>query len=190
MSANASSTITPEKLERLQYLSDRLEIIDCLTRVARGADRCDREIYLSAFHSDAKIQHPNRQGSPSESIEKGIAFLEEAYFSSCHNILNHTCEIKGDIAYTETYYLFIARNRDQTNRISGGRYLDRLERRSGEWKIASRRLITEYAGIIPPKMVLADEAILKMEISEGFKAPSRTRDDPSYDRPGSAQVPN
>ena len=53
------------------------------------------------------------------------------------------------MAHTETYYLFVGRNRDESNWIAGGRYLDRLERRDEQWRIAPRTNAIEWSGLVP-----------------------------------------
>ena len=55
MSSNSLNAIDSEKRLRLEQLLDRQEILDCLLRFCRGMDRFDRELFLSAFHSDAII---------------------------------------------------------------------------------------------------------------------------------------
>src|SRR3546814_8807643 len=67
-----------------------------------------------------------------------------------HSLLNNTVEIDGDSAHSETYYLFVARNRDESLWMAGGRYIDRLERRDGEWKIALRTNLIEWSCMPPP----------------------------------------
>ena len=78
---------------------------------------------------------------------------EQGQSSTQHLLLNHTCEIDGDVAHAESYYLFVGRNRDETNWIAGGRYIDRLERRGGTWKIALRCNAVEWSGMIPTMAV-------------------------------------
>jgi hypothetical protein len=56
---------------------------------------------------------------------------EQGQVATHHNLLNVTYDIQGDTAHTETYYLFVGRNRDDSNWIAGGRYVDRLEKRNG-----------------------------------------------------------
>ena len=49
-------------------------------------------------------------------------------------------EIDGDVAHAETYWFYGAKNRDGSNWLAGGRYLDRLERRDGAWRIVHEHL--------------------------------------------------
>jgi hypothetical protein len=96
-----------------------------------------------------------------------------------HCITNHSCDIRGHEAHCETYYQFNARNNDESMWIAGGRYVDRLEKRDGQWKIANRYCIVEWSGTITP------EPIPYADIPDVHASgvPSRDRSDPSYLRP-------
>lgn len=165
--------------DRLHTLLDRQDILDCLTRFSRGMDRFDRELFLSAFHPDATIAAGDFVGGPTELYSWASAMHGEAQSATHHNLLNHTCEIDGDTAHTETYYLFAARNRDDSNWLAGGRYVDRLERRDGEWRISLRTNAIEWSGLVPTM------PIPFAEVPDLFAngAPSRSREDLSYLRP-------
>ena len=168
-----------ERLTRLDHLLDRQDILDCLTRFSRGMDRFDEALFLSAFHPDAIIAAGDFVGGPQALYDWAAALHEAGQVATHHNLLNHSCEIDGDIAHAETYYLFVGRNRDETNWLAGGRYLDRLERRSGVWRIACRTNAIEWAGMVPTlKLPFADVPDI-----HGNGTPSRSRDDPSYRRP-------
>ena len=163
----------------LEHLLHRQEILDCLIRFCRGMDRFDRELFLSAFHSDAVIAAGDFVGSPSELYAWASDLHEQGQSSTHHNLLNHSCDIDGDVAHTETYYLFVGRNRDETNWLAGGRYIDRLERRLGAWKIALRTNAIEWSGMVPTLPIpFADVPDIHLN-----GAPSRSADDPSYRRP-------
>lgn len=164
---------------RLQALLDKQEILDCLTRFSRGMDRFDRDVYLSAFHADATIAAGPFVGSPAECYDWAVPMHEAGQESTHHNLLNVTFDIAGDTAHTETYYLFVGRNRDASNWMAGGRYVDRLERREGEWRIALRTNVIEWSGLVPTMEIpFADVADIALNGSA-----SRTREDISYRRP-------
>jgi hypothetical protein len=168
-----------ERLARLEHLADRQDILDCLTRFSRGLDRFDREVFLSAFHPDAVIAAGVYVGGPETLYQWASALHEQGQAATHHNLLNLTCEMAGNTAHTETYYLFVGRNRDETNWIAGGRYIDRLERRDGEWRIALRTTVIEWSGVVPTMpLPFADVPGI-----HGNGAPARTKDDPSYQRP-------
>jgi len=136
-------------LARLVQLLDRQDILDCLVRFSRGMDRFDKSLFLSAFHSDAIIAAGEFVGSPFKLYEWARKLHERGQSSTHHNLLNHSCDIDGDTAHTETYYLFVGRNRDASNWMAGGRYIDRLEKRKGLWKIALRTNAIEWSGMVP-----------------------------------------
>lgn len=175
----SSTTIAPEKLARLEQLLDRQDILDCLIRFSRGMDRFDRELFLSAFHTDAVVAAGPFVGGPVALYDWASKLHEQGQSATHHNLLNHTCDLDGDVAHTETYYLFVGRNRDDTNWIAGGRYIDRLERRDGGWKIALRTNAIEWSGLVPTLPIpFADVPDIHVN-----GAPLRNKDDPSYQRP-------
>ena len=168
-----------ERLARLERLADRQDILDCETRFSRGLDRFDRAIFLSAFHADATIAAGSFVGGPVELYEWASAMHDAGQEATHHALLNHSCEIDGATAHAETYYLFAARNRDASNWIAGGRYIDRLEKRDGAWRIAMRTNVIEWSGVLPTMpLPFGDVADI-----HGNGAPTRGKDDPSYRRP-------
>lgn len=168
-----------DRLARLEQLLDRQEVLDCLTRFSRGMDRFDQELVLSAFHQDAIIAAGDFVGGPADLYQWASDMHRVGQAATHHNLLNNSCEIDGDSAHSETYYLFAARNRDETNWIAGGRYFDRLERRDGQWRIAVRTNVIEWSGMVPTMPIpFADVPDI-----DGNGAPSRDGADPSYQRP-------
>jgi hypothetical protein len=168
-----------ERLARLERLADRQEILDCLTRFSRGMDRFDRELFLSAFHADATIAAGVFVGGPVQLYNWASDLHKQGQHATHHNLLNVSYDITGDVAHTECYYLFVGRNRDDSNWIAGGRYIDRLERRDGEWRISLRTNVIEWSGLVPTMpLPFADVPDI-----HGNGAPTRSKDDPSYQRP-------
>jgi hypothetical protein len=114
------------------------------------------------------------------------------HLSHQHCIFNVTCDLDGDVAHTETYYMFVGMNRTGTPMaMSGGRYIDRLEKRDGRWAIATRVCVRDWAPLeeIPTVMDQAAMTVVK-NLSEQTKQlmrtgsqPSRDRSDVSYQRP-------
>ena len=164
---------------RLEQLLARQDILECLNRFSRGMDRFDRELFLSAFHADAVIAAGPFVGDPVALYDWASKLHDHGQSATHHNLLNHTCDLDGDVAHTETYYLFVGRNRDETNWIAGGRYIDRLERRESGWKIALRTNAIEWSGMVPTLPIpFADVPGIHLN-----GAPSRNNTDPSYQRP-------
>ena len=169
----------PDTFARLERLLARQDILDCLIRFSRGMDRFDRELFLSAFHPDAVIAAGEFVGDPVNLYNWARDLHEQGQSATHHNLLNHSCDIDGDTAHTETYYLFVGRNRDDTNWLAGGRYIDRLERRDAVWRIALRTTVVEWSGMLPSTAIpFADVADIHLN-----GAPVRNREDLSYLRP-------
>jgi SnoaL-like domain len=168
-----------ERLARLEHLADRQDILDCLNRFCRGMDRFDRDLFLSAFHTDATIAAGVYVGGPNALYDWAQDLHNQGQVATQHGMLNHFCEIEGHTAHTETYYMFVGRNRDDSNWIAGGRYIDRLEKREGVWRIALRTNVIEWSGVLPTMpLPFADVPGI-----HGNGAPVRSKDDPSYQRP-------
>jgi len=174
-----SVTLITEKLFELEQLLDRQAILDCLNRFSRGMDRFDRELFLSAFHTDSTIAAGPFVGGPVDLYTWAQSLHEQGQVATHHNLLNHSCDIDGNVAHAETYYLFVGRNRDDSNWMAGGRYIDKLEKREGQWKIALRTNVIEWSGLVPT-MPIPYSDLPDIHLNG---EPTRNKADPSYQRP-------
>lgn len=183
----------PTTEDMIQELWDREQIRQCLHRYARGVDRFDRDLILSAFHPDAIDEHGKFVGTPEEFCDWALAMHKAAQLSHQHCLLNHFCEIDGDTAHAETYFMFTAMNRKgKPLTIGGGRYIDRLEKRDGDWRIAARVTLRDWSNLenipdIKDLSTMTSTAHLLTEAERAFmnagRGPARDMTDPSYDRP-------
>jgi len=168
---------------KLQRLIDRAEIYDCMCRYVRGVDRGDADLMRSAYHADAYDDHVDYKGD----VEGFIKWLDgrfAPFVNSMHHIGNCYIEFAGsDVAFVETQYASRrlrkpsedeARNlgpNDMLMRQSWGRYLDRFERRGGEWRVAKR-------------VVIVDDRFASVAIGGARNTPStwgfRNSSDPMY----------
>ncbi|MEM8745553.1 MAG: nuclear transport factor 2 family protein [Actinomycetota bacterium] len=135
---------------RVQELLDRQAIGDVLVRYARGIDRLDMELVRSCYHSDARDSH----GSFSGTVDEFIAWVEpaliERFESTMHFLGNTVIDLDGDRAHVETYCVAMHRLREQpTDWLAGVRYVDVFERRAGEWRIADRTVVFDWARTAP-----------------------------------------
>ncbi|MEC9344078.1 MAG: nuclear transport factor 2 family protein [Pseudomonadota bacterium] len=166
-------TETPSTTTR--ELLDRRQIRDCIDRYSRGLDRHDDALLASAFHPDAIDNHGDWIGRLPEFIEWANYEVHEPLLQHNHHITTHTAEIDGDVAVAESYVIYVLRLKDRkTVRVGCGRYVDRLERRNGEWRIALRQLILDLR-------FTADGAAGNVE--DGYYHGTWDRTDISYDRP-------
>ena len=172
--------MTTDDLEsRLRDLADRSEIVDCLTRYARGMDRQDRDLVRSAYHDDAIDDHIGFVGRVDDFIDWAFGF-HASQVRHQHYLTNHTIDLDGDVAHVETYYLFVATVPDDAAPLSatGGRYVDRFERRDGRWAIAARLCVVEWMSELRS---LLDTPSVEFLALAGTM--SRDRSDASYQRP-------
>lgn len=161
--------------ERLLQLLDKQEISEVLARYFRGADRMDRELVRSCYHSDAVDVHGGFEGGVEEYIEWSFALLRK-YTSTFHFMGNVLIELDGDRARSETYgvaYHRKAGGRPQDNLITGFRFIDDFERRDGgAWRIARRLGTTEWCRV--------DDEAGWWPFPEPFASGRRDRSDPVY----------
>lgn len=170
----------------VQQLIDRQEIYDCIVRYCSGVDRFDRELLLSVYHPDAWDDHGSFVGSAAEFADWAFAYHQKYQHGHKHYVLNHRCELDGDTAHTETYWIFAGRNKiGHPVSIHGGRYLDRFEKRDGKWAIAARKCIAEWHGTLGD--VGMPQELLDALAGNGKAA--RDKSDPSYQRPLKVERP-
>ena len=175
----------------IQELIDRQAIHDCLMTYSRAVDRLDRELLLSVYHPDAVDDHGVFVGNREEFADWVIAMHTRMHLSQQHCQFNSTCDLQGDTAHTETYYMFVGMNRKGTPlAMSGGRYIDRLEKRNRRWAIAARVCVRDWAPLAAIPETLDQSSMTVVPLDEATKAlmragaqPARDRTDPSYQRP-------
>jgi SnoaL-like domain len=161
--------------DKVRQLVDRQEILDCMHRYARGVDRMDAELMQSAFFEDALDCHGPLTQSPAQFVDWWFP-AQGSREATQHFIANHFADIDGDQAHAETYFIVTTKLRGEDEaQIFGGRYVDRLERRAGAWKIAVRVVITDW-------LVTAGAAEMAQRLKNEHGG-SRSRSDPSYERP-------
>ncbi|QJE74408.1 nuclear transport factor 2 family protein [Aerophototrophica crusticola] len=132
----------------IDALLDRQAIQDCLARYCRGMDQKDRRLLASAYW-------PEAQGP--EGVEGGLAAIgaaiEQAVGTGCtphrcmHKLGNVLIRLEGDRAEVESYvvaYHWVREGGVERQVVVGGRYLDRFERRDGDWRIAERRFVLDW----------------------------------------------
>jgi ketosteroid isomerase-like protein len=175
--------MTDDELKRLrqdvQYLKDRTEILDCIANHARACDRHDADLMTAVYHDDGVDEH-------GFTVNPGPAYGEWANQvhaasaqATLHHLTTHLCEIDGDVAHCESYVFGGLLSPDgRSTTVLSGRYLDRLERREGRWRIAVRRSTVEW-------LFTADSSFLQSEAfrRQGYLKGTRDRSDLSYARP-------
>lgn len=147
--------------DMLQRLLDKEQIRDVMLRYARGVDRRDWELVRSAFFVDGVDEHADFQGTR----DAFITWVRQRhdvddFRKSTHLLANCLIEFAdAGVAVVETYFVarlelgaaasehraMLDRNRSSSGarmrvRVQG-RYVDRFEKREGQWRIARRRTV-------------------------------------------------
>jgi hypothetical protein len=180
-----SHQIDLEKLARdVQYLMDRQAILDVIMTHARGHDRHDVELLTNAYHEDGVDEHGHAINPGPKYADWANAVHAAGSMLHTHNITTHVCEIEGDVAHCESYVIVGLLNKDEKSaRMISGRYIDRLEKRHGTWKIALRRSTVDV-------LISGDASILKAPLfsQQGYTKGLWDKRDVSYQRPLSLEV--
>lgn len=125
---------------------------DLVYKVARGVDRCDRELLLAVFHPDATDDHGQFKGTAAEFVDWVLPVVATMDRTQ-HFIGNVLVDVSGDQAWGESYFIanhdMKASDGSPIRYVVSGRYLDRFERRDGEWKIAHRGCVFDWNATHP-----------------------------------------
>jgi SnoaL-like domain len=133
--------------KRLSDLLDKQSIYEVLVRYCRGADRCDEATLRSVYHEDASDDHGYWRGSGYEFAAFLPGRLGVANSATTHSISNVLIELQGDTARSEAQVLatLVREGTDPVLAdVMGARYLDRLSRRDGEWRIDERTVVLDW----------------------------------------------
>jgi hypothetical protein len=163
----------------LQELLDREAIRDCLYRYCRGIDRLDAEALRSAYWPDGTDRHGAYQGSAKGFIDHALLKLPLAG-RMIHLIGNILIELRGDVAAVESYFQAIQAERDAQGQpletFLCGRYVDRFERRAGEWRVAARTVVYDWVRQTPLPAI-SDAELFGVRQPTGGRQPN----DPLYE---------
>ncbi len=125
----------------------RTKIQDCLVRYCRGIDRCDPDLIKSAYWPDATDMHGIFNGN-AHAFADFIVPRIEAMARTGHMIMNTSYEFETkNAARVETYVLSYSERNTASGHedlLQGGRYLDRFQARSGEWRILDRVYVLDW----------------------------------------------
>lgn len=128
-------------------IADRLAIVELLGRYSRALDRMDRELARSCWWLEGTDDHAPLYVGPIAGFWDWLWPVHEAMLLTRHVVTNTVFAFSGDIASTESYWTVTMRMRGNSGLIdlqSGGRYVDRFERRAGEWRFIHRQSIREW----------------------------------------------
>jgi hypothetical protein len=164
--------------DELQALLDREAIRDCLYRYCRGIDRADEDALRSAYWPDGRDCHGAYSGSATGFIDQALPKLK-AGGRRVHQITNVLIELHGEVAAVESSFLALqcgaAAPAKQT--FLCGRYVDRFEKRAGEWRVAERTVVYDWIEErTRPELAQPNDVLFGARAPNGAIAPA----DPIY----------
>jgi ketosteroid isomerase-like protein len=162
----------------LQRLLDEAAIKRVHLDYCRGVDRRDWELVRSCYHPDAVDHHGPFSGGVDGFIEWALQFCDDVA-STTHFVGNQIVDVDGDVAwheaYCRAYHRITATDAAPAfDWIVNLRYLDRMERRDGEWKIVDRLVVHDS----DRRDLVAGSG----ETSPGWLGGGFCPEDPSYNR--------
>jgi len=135
----------PSSDEITAYI-DREKIRDCLARLARGEDRRDAQLIRGSYWPDATDDHGIFTGT----FEQYLAWVVPGLPIipvTLHTLGQSLIDLSGPQALVETHltsYHRINMGEQARDLVIGGRYLDRMEKRGSEWRIAHRIMVYDW----------------------------------------------
>ena len=133
---------------KLDELIQKDRIRDLVYSYCQAVDRLDYGRLEQLYFPDALDEHGF---NPEGTVKSLIETLKPIYAQADaiqHHVTNLYIKIDGDYAEAEGYLLNtqILKGPDGPYRmVTGGRYMDKFERRDGVWKFRHRRLAIDWA---------------------------------------------
>jgi hypothetical protein len=124
----------------VQDLLDKQAIYELAANYMRALDRLDGALLRAQFHDDAYCEYGFYNGAAADFAAFAINALQ-SHAANHHMIGNVLIEVEGDEAFGEVYfhaYHKVAAGTGFEDVIIAGRYIDRYQKRGGNWKIAYR----------------------------------------------------
>ncbi|WP_084727963.1 nuclear transport factor 2 family protein [Rhodococcoides yunnanense] len=152
----------------LEDLLDREAIRDVLTRYAHGVNRKDIDLLRTVYWPDAVEDHGTGVHSDVEEMIAGFTMIAGASVDVFHHLGLPLIRLEGETARSSTYVFCHHRvegqskphwtlppeplTEDRKNTFQdffmGGRYIDLMERRDGEWRIKHRKIAYDWFRVV------------------------------------------
>jgi hypothetical protein len=135
----------------LQLLLDERELRKLYLRYARGVDRLDAELLRSCFHEDAQIITSSTEIR--DDFVRNVMVGLSRFKMTQHVTTNIWVEVDGDSARGEAYAQANHRaagenGEPDTDYRWGGRYVDRFDKRNGEWRFSIRVVLHDMDRVV------------------------------------------
>jgi hypothetical protein len=138
---------------RLQEVLDHYEITKTLNEYCHSCDRCDVTGVESVYVEDSWDDHGIFQATGPDFAKAIVPNILETSESMYHLLGQSMIKVDGDEAGAETYFLAGSRMVEEDGQVVvnqlGGRFVDRLVRVDGGWKIKYRVVLRDWTISLP-----------------------------------------
>ena len=133
----------------LREMLDHFQIRKVLATYCRGSDRCDSALAASAYAKDSWDDHGIVKAPGDKFSRMMCQMVIDTTETMTHLLGQSTITVDGDEAGAETYFIAVSKEsaEDGTplcNQL-GGRFVDRLVREDGHWKIKHRLVLRDWS---------------------------------------------
>ena len=153
--------------QQLQELLDKKACEEVILRYGRTLDWLDGEGHKDCYWPDAEIDYGFFEGSAKDWVST-VMQVEADAPRRWHVSTGVVVHVNGDSAKSECYGLSVGSTRNEdgslTDTMFGGRYLDELEKREGEWRISKRSYIADWIHHFPNGLDAISESGLTLKI--------------------------
>jgi hypothetical protein len=160
----------------LQEMLEHHRIRKVLAEYCRGSDRCDEPLMASIYAKESWDDHGIVRAPGDEFSRIMCGMVAETTETLSHSLGQSLITLEGDEAGAETYFLAVARDTapDGTPMCNqlGGRFVDRLVREHGHWKVKHRVALRDWSVAIP----LTYDWVSSNTLTPGLRGEA----DPSY----------
>jgi len=161
----------------LREMLDHHQIRKAIAEYCRAIDRCDEAHVASVYARDSWDDHGLVKANGEDFARIMCGMVIETTETMFHQLGQSIITVEGDEAGAETYFIAVAKDKapDGTEICNqlGGRFVDRMVREDGKWKVGHRIVMRDWSAAI----LLTQD----FESSKTLRPGERSQSDPSYE---------
>ncbi len=133
----------------LQELIDHHEIRKLIAIYAHGCDRGDESMMASVYAERSRDAHGSFDGDGKDFAAMVMNLTVTRNLGFFHTLGQSLIKVDGDAAGAETYFIANSAEKNEAGQevvnLMGGRYVDRLIRENGQWKVKERICVRDWS---------------------------------------------
>jgi hypothetical protein len=137
---------------RIEELLDIRACEEVLMRYGRTQDWLDTSGHETCYWPDAEIDYGFFRGSGADWVP-AVMQVESQALRRWHMTSSMMVQVDGHCARAESYTIAVGTGEGEDGELVdtmyGGRFLDELQKRNGEWRISSRRYVLDWSQKFP-----------------------------------------